>query len=172
MTKHLTKSLVLAALALSPILSWADAAEDVQVTSPWARAVPPVMKNSAAFMTLNNTGPGRHTLVSASSSVAGVVELHTHTHEGGMMRMRQVENIPVPAKSTTALQPGGLHIMLMQLKEPLTEGMNINITLNFADGSSKEITAPVQKMPQMAPGAMNMKQNMPPMPMEHQGHQH
>ncbi len=59
--------------------------------------------------------------------------------------MRPVENIPVAAGGTTELKPGGLHIMLMMLKKPLVAGERLNITLNFEDGSSKQIQAEVRK---------------------------
>jgi hypothetical protein len=63
--------------------------------------------------------------------VASVVELHTHTADGGVMRMRQVEAIDVTGGTTTQLRPGGLHIMLIGLKAPLKEGTRFPLTLKF-----------------------------------------
>ncbi len=121
------------------------AADEVNVIDPWAREVPPVMSTSAGFLSLKNTGSVEHKLVSASSDGAGMVELHTHINNNGVMQMRPVENIPVAAGGTTELKPGGLHIMLMMLKKPLVAGEQLNITLNFEDGSSKQIQAEVRK---------------------------
>jgi len=121
------------------------AADEVNIIDPWAREVPPVMSTSAGFLSLKNTGSVEHKLVSASSEGAGMVELHTHINNNGVMQMRPVENIPVAAGGTTELKPGGLHIMLMMLKKPLVAGEQLNITLNFEDGSSKQIQAEVRK---------------------------
>jgi len=121
------------------------AADEVNVIDPWAREVPPVMSTSAGFLSLKNTGSVEHKLVSASSDGAGMVELHTHINNNSVMQMRPVENIPVAVGETAELKPGGLHIMLMMLKKPLVAGKQLNITLNFEDGSSKQIQAEVRK---------------------------
>ena len=131
-------------LACLPALG-AGAADEIIVEAPWAREVPPVMSTSAGFLTLKNTGSSTHRLVAAQSPAAGMVELHTHINDDGVMRMRQVEHIPVEAGSSTALEPGGYHLMLMMLKETLTAGQQIAITLEFEDGSSKEVQAEVRK---------------------------
>jgi len=103
------------------------------------------MSTSAGFLTLKNTGSVEHKLVSADSDSAGMVELHTHINNNGVMQMRPVENIPVSAGGTTELKPGGLHIMLMMLKKPLVGGEHLNITLTFEDGSHKQVKAEVRK---------------------------
>lgn len=121
------------------------AADDISVIDPWAREVPPVMSTSAGFLTLKNTGSVEHKLVSADSDGAGMVELHTHINNNGVMQMRPVENIPVATGATTELKPGGLHIMLMMLKKPLIDGEHVNITLTFEDGSNKQVKAEVRK---------------------------
>lgn len=105
------------------------------------------MSASAGFLTLENKGDVEHRLVAAHTDAAGMVELHTHVNDGGIMRMRQVDYIPVPPGGTTALQPGGYHLMLMMLKKPLVQGEHINITLEFADGSRKDVQAEVRKHP-------------------------
>ena len=139
---------LLAAFALT-VASWSSlagtAAEQVNVVDPWAREVPPVVSTSAGFMGLENNGNKEHKIVAASSPAAGMVELHTHINENGVMRMRPVENITVPAGGKAMLQPGGLHLMLMMLKEPLKAGETMDITLEFEDGSKKEIKAEVRK---------------------------
>jgi copper(I)-binding protein len=120
----------------------------IQIQHPYARAVPPGQSNSAAFMTLRNPGDIANAVVSASSPAARAVELHTHTMDGGMMKMRRVEQIELPARGDTVLKPGGLHIMLIGLTEQLKPGMKISLTLKFADGSASTIVAPVQDVMQ------------------------
>jgi copper(I)-binding protein len=120
----------------------------VQVQHPYARAVPPGQPNSAAFMTLHNHGDAANAVVSASSPAANVVELHTHIMADGMMKMRRVEQIEIPANGMTELKPGGLHIMLIGLKEQLKPGMKVALTLKFADDTETTIEAPVQEIMQ------------------------
>lgn len=112
----------------------------------YVRAVPPGQPNSAAFMQLKNTDSQAHALVKATSDVAKVVELHTHTNEGGVMKMRQVEKIDLPAGKTVALKPGSFHIMLIGLKKPLKVGESVDLNLSFEDGSTLKTFAPVQEV--------------------------
>lgn len=145
MLHTLFRLLVILLLALALPVFAGTAADEMQAVDPWAREVPPVMSTTAGFLTLKNTGNAEHKLISADSDAAGMVELHTHINNNGVMQMRPVEDIPVAAGGTTALKPGGLHIMLMMLKKPLVAGEHINITLNFEDGSSKQIKAEIRK---------------------------
>ncbi len=125
-------------------------AADVEVVEPYARATAPGQMNSAAFMQLKNTGAATR-LVSASSSASEVVELHTHQNDQGVMRMRQIEAIELPANETTTLAPGGLHIMLIGLPQALAAGSTIDLKLEFEDGDSRTLEVPVQMV---MPGGM------------------
>jgi hypothetical protein len=106
--------------------------------------VPPVVKNSAAYLTLHNAGAADHALVGAASPAARVVELHTHSDDAGVMRMRRIDRIPLPAGEAVALKPGGHHIMLIDLTGPLEAGSEVKLELRFADGSTRAVTAPVR----------------------------
>ena len=128
-------------LALSAGVSAEGIAGKVSVIDPYVRAVPPVAKTSAAFMQLQNNSAADGSLVSASTAAAGAVELHTHTMDEGVMRMRQIPQIALPPNTPVSLEPGGLHIMLFDLKAPLSPGDEVPITLTFSDGSSKAVTA-------------------------------
>lgn len=151
------KLLLASALAFS---SFVYACEDLHINDAFARAVPPGQANSAAFMTLNNHGKHDVRLVSAQSNVSEVTELHTHTEVDGVMQMRQIDEITVPAGGTTELKPGGLHIMLIGLTQPLAEGDQVELTLNFADGSEKQLQVPVQPvMPMMQHGNHQQQQH-------------
>ncbi len=120
------------------------AADAVKVENPYVRAAPPGQVNSGAFLTLLNSSDADHSLQSAASNVAEKVELHTHTNNNGVMEMRQVPQIDVAAKGRSELKPGGFHIMLLGLKQPLKAGETADITLTFEDGSTTTITAPIQ----------------------------
>jgi copper(I)-binding protein len=123
-----------------------SAAERVQVQDPYVRAVPPGQPNSASFMTLHNGDSRDHALVGAESPVARVVELHTHTMRDGMMQMRPVERIALPAGAATSLQPGGFHVMLIGLQKTLVPDQTVSLSLIFEDGSKAQVSAPVRKL--------------------------
>lgn len=145
-------SALMAALCMSTSFAFAA---DISVEQPFARATPPGQPNSAAFMQLTNHGEAT-ALVAADSSAAQTVELHTHTHEDGVMRMRKVDQIDLPAGETTVLQPGGLHVMLIGLEQPLQEGSQIDLTLEFADGTRQQLEVPVKMA---MPAGMQMQQH-------------
>jgi hypothetical protein len=132
----------------------AGAADQISVVDPYVRMAPPGTKTTGAFMTIKNAGNDTK-LVSAASTVAKVTELHNHINDGGVMRMRQVKEIAVPAKGEAQLKPGGYHVMLIDMQKMLKEGEHVVITLGFADGSSKEVHAPVKRpMAEMPMGGM------------------
>lgn len=137
--------------AVTPLWA-ADAASRIQITAPSVRAVPPGQHQTGAYMTLHNDSQQNHALVRAASPAARATELHTVVDEGGMQKMRPVAKMDIAAGSETRLQPGGLHIMLIGLKQPLTEGAQVSITLTFEDGSHKTIRVPVRAI--SVPGAM------------------
>jgi copper(I)-binding protein len=137
-------------IAGAAIASAGSATDSVRVKDPYARAVPPGQPNSAVFMDLANDSDTARALVGAESSAADVAELHTHILEDGMMKMRQIERIDLPAGKTVTLRPGGLHVMLIGLKKQLVPGDSVDLTLIFADGSRELVKAPVHKI-QMPP---------------------
>lgn len=128
-----------------PVMA-AGVADSVEVGAPYVRAVPPGQPNSASFMSLTNKSSMDHALVGAESSVAEVVELHTHINDNGMMRMRRVDKIDLPAGKMVMLQPGGLHVMLIGLTHQIQPDEMVDFSLIFDDGSKKALSIPVQKM--------------------------
>ena len=114
---------------------------DLTVRSVWARAS--VTANGAAYLSVHNGGAEDDALVAARSPAAGMADLHTHLMDDGVMRMRPIEDIPVPAGTTVTLEPGGLHIMLMHLEGPLTEGGTITLVLTFANAGEVSVEGPV-----------------------------
>jgi copper(I)-binding protein len=122
----------------------AGVADEVSVIDPYVRAVPPVAETTAAFMQFLNAGTAAQFLVDAATPAAGKVELHTHIHDEGVMRMRRVPHIELPPNKTVSLEPGADHIMLFELSTELKPGDRIPLTLTFGDGSSKQISAEVR----------------------------
>lgn len=136
-------TILLTALALAP-LSAANAAIDVN--DVYARATPPNATTSAVFGTIENTGNELRTIVSATSQASSVVELHDVIKDGDVMKMRQIQSIEIPANGKAILKPGSLHIMLLDVNQPMKEGETINVELNFANGEVKVLTVPVKKV--------------------------
>ena len=133
MRKVLLGSLFLAGLSL--------AQPKIEVKDAWVREVPPTSKMSAAYMIIENKGKEADRLVDASNNVSEITELH-ETVEG---RMRRVKAIEMPAGGKVELKPGGLHIMLINLKKPLKEGDTVELTLKFEKSGEVKVQAPVRK---------------------------
>ncbi len=134
-----TRFVVAAACA---VLSTAAFAQTT-VKDPWVRGTVAQQQATGAFFQITSTGGG--TLVSASSPVAGVVEIHEMAMEGSTMRMRALPNgLDLPAGKTVTLKPGGYHVMLMDLKAPLKTGESVDITLTVEDKDGKKETVAVK----------------------------
>ncbi len=129
------------------MLHWTAAAAGggaLEIEDPYAWSVPPGQANTAAFMRIVNRGVAARALVGAKSDAAEVVELHTHTMEGGMMKMRRTEGIDVPGDGVVNLEPGGSHVMLIGLKRDLTPGDTVDLSLTLDDGTVIEVGALVR----------------------------
>jgi hypothetical protein len=100
--------------------------------------------NGAVYVTLSNSGSQSDSLVSAASDAAQTVELHEVKNEGGVMKMRPVPRIEVPAGGNVELRPGGYHIMLLGLKHDLKVGEKVPVTLKFERGGELHIEAAVR----------------------------
>ncbi len=128
-------------------LSYARAdglSKDIFISNAWVQAMPSSQKISAAYMVITNNSPKEAILVSASSDIAATAEIHQMSEMNGMMNMAMAANVHVPAQGKVTLQPGGFHIMLINLKKPLNKGDIIPITLHFQDGSNITVNADVR----------------------------
>ena len=119
------------------------------VAEPWIRGTVPQQKATGMFASITSAKGGR--LVSASSPVAGVVEIHEMAMEGNLMKMRALPSgLDLPAGKAVALKPGGYHVMLMDLKQQLKPGETVPVTLVFeaADKTREtvEVKAPVKAL--------------------------
>ena len=114
----------------------AAADEPVKVTGGWVRSTVPGQKGSGAFMKITAKESTR--LTGVSSPVAGVAEVHEMKMEGDVMKMRAVPVLEIPAGGTVELKSGGYHLMLMDLKQALSVGSTVPVTLMFRDGKGAE----------------------------------
>lgn len=119
-------------------------AGNLLIDHPWARELPPTSATSAAFFTLHNKGDQDDRLLGASTPVAGTAELHTHVHVGELMRMQKIDSANVPAHGMTEFAPGGHHVMLFDLKQPLKAGDSFPLTLQFEKAGAVEVTVKVE----------------------------
>ncbi len=118
-----------------------DAAGLITVEKAWIRATAPLQTVSGAFMTLVNNSATDYSLVSVSFGGAGAVEIHETSMVDGKMRMRQVNQIDIPANGHAELKPGSFHIMLIGLEKAMKAGVTETLTLTFSDGSQKTVDA-------------------------------
>ena len=114
----------------------------VEVESAWARPTVAGQMGTGAFMRLTSKDGAR--IIGASSAVAGVVEIHEMAMSGSVMQMRPLRGLDLPPGSTVELKPGGLHMMLMDLKRPLAVGEKIKVELRLETRDKKLVTQPVE----------------------------
>jgi copper(I)-binding protein len=130
-------------LALASFPATAQTPSPVVVEAPWARASVGNSRIAVAYMTLRNGGAAPDRLLAVTTPV-GRAELHTMTMDNNVMRMRPVEAVDIPPGGSAMLQPSGLHIMLLDLREPLRAGTALPLTLRFERAGTVEVTVPVQ----------------------------
>lgn len=132
------KNLVLASflVALSSI-----AFADVTINEPWARATVPGQPVGAVYMKISS--PDAVRLVDIETDVAKDVQVHSMKMENGVMKMRDLGELEVPAGQAVELTPGGIHLMLMGLKKPLVAGETVTVKMTFQDGKNGKNTSVV-----------------------------
>lgn len=130
-----------AALSLpDPEASWQLGA--LTLAAPYSRATLPNAPVAGGFLTIANGSEADDRLIAASSAIAGRMEIHEMVMDGDVMAMRALEEgLPIRAGQTVALQPGGYHLMFMDLTGPLVEGETVDVTLTFEDAG--QITVPL-----------------------------
>lgn len=163
-------ALLAAAVLVTPLLaacSGSGADGGITVADAWARPSPMVAGAGAAYMKITNSGSEADALLGAASDVAMTVEVHetvaleepaatdgmggmetpaaTDGMGGGMMGMRPVERVEIPAGGSVELKPGGYHVMLIGLKRELKVGETIEITLTFEKAGEVKVSAEVRE---------------------------
>lgn len=114
-------------------------AADIKVSDAWARATAPGQENGSVGLVI--TSPTDARIIAVTSPAAASAEIHTMTMDAGVMKMRQLEYLPLPAQQPVTLGPGGDHLMLFGLKKPLKAGgkVPLTITVQYADKKTRKI---------------------------------
>ena len=129
MTLPSRSAMLLAASLLLPRVAGAQPPAPVEVEQAWARATPGAASEGALYLTLRAATADR--LAAVSTPVAGMAMLHESRDVAGVMQMRDLDGLPLPAGQTVMMRPGGVHVMLMELAHPLKVGQRFPITLSF-----------------------------------------
>ncbi|MBQ0946468.1 copper chaperone PCu(A)C [Ideonella sp. 4Y16] len=148
----------LAVAAFTASLSMSAALAQTAVSDAWVRGTVPAQKATGAFMQLKSAQGGR--LLSVASPLAGVVEIHEMKMDGNVMKMAALpKGLELPAGQTVELKPGGYHVMLMDLKQPLKDGDSVPLSLvvEGKDGKREtiELKAPVRPLGAANPAPMH-----------------
>lgn len=130
-------------------------ASTITIEQPWARATPAGTKTGAAYLTIINHGSAADRLVSASTPMASKVQFHEETNDNGILRMRELPSVKVGPGATVTFKPGGMHIMLVGVKQQLKEGQTFPLVLEFEKAAKIDLQIPVAKA-----GAMGVMKGM------------
>lgn len=146
---HTRTSLIKLIVVLGLFMLSAIAHAEVTISDAWVRATNPGQAVGAAYVTLKSKQAV--TLVYVETERAGSVEMHSMTMNNGVMKMRSMEELPLPAGQVVKLAPGGLHLMLFELTSPLKSGEQVKFRLCFKDQQGKItdqfVTMPVKAAP-------------------------
>ena len=148
-------SVIFAALLAATAFAQDAKIGNITVDHPWARATPGAVKNSAAFMVFDNKGAADK-LISVTGDVAREIQIHSMITEAGVMKMREIKALDIPANGKAELKPGGFHVMLIGLKDGLKEGEKFPLKLKFEKAGELTVVVTSER-----PGAQG-----------HAGHKH
>ena len=118
---------------------------ELEISNPWIKNLPPSVPVRAGYMTLHNPQSNTVSIVSLSSDAFGSIEIHQTIAQDGMMRMEQVPALTIEPDSTVQLEPGGLHLMMLNPVEPTRIGDTIEILILFDDGTEQRLEMWVKK---------------------------
>jgi len=122
---------------------------NIEISQAWARALPPVVPNGAAYFTLVNHNNKEIVVTGVSSDIAKHSMLHESYFEDSKVAMRHIEELVVGSHKSVTFKPGGFHVMLMGLKKPLTKGGEFTMTLMLKDGSEMTTLVKIKDAPMM-----------------------
>ncbi|MEP0201420.1 MAG: copper chaperone PCu(A)C [Halioglobus sp.] len=120
-------------MTLALVLAVSARAGELELSDAWVRALPPVQKMTAAYLTVTNTGATEVELISGSSPIASTIEIHTSRMVDGYMRMEQLPGLKLAPGESTTLEPGGTHLMLLSLNRMPTAGDVVKLCLTSAE---------------------------------------
>ena len=133
--------------AIFAVTSSPATATGLTVTDSQVRLPMPGRTVTAGYFTIQNNSSAAVQLLSVTTPAFERAELHQHSHQDGVMRMEQVAEIDIAAKSSVSLQPGGLHLMLFNPVQELQAGESITVILHFSHGRQLELSMPLTEMP-------------------------
>jgi len=142
MIKFFSKILVALMLGLAALSASADS--DIQIGDPWVQAAPPSVKVLAAYLEIKNDGKKQRVLTGVSSPTFAQIGIHQTVMHGNMAHMEHLKELAIPPNASVVLQPGGLHLMLMDAKKLLNTGDSVPMTLTFKDGEKIAVKATVR----------------------------
>jgi len=151
---HLTSILLLLLLSGGQAYAQTSGQNAIVVERPWARATPAGSRTGAVYVALINNGSSSDSLLSATTPVADQVQFHSASEENGISRMREMRTVEVAPGARVAFSPGGLHIMVVGLNQPLKEGQSFPLTLNFEKAGKIDVMVPIAKVGAMQGGSM------------------
>jgi copper(I)-binding protein len=160
----------LAALAITLFIASARAEEvkagDLVISQAWSRATPSGAKIAGGYLTIENKGTSADRLVGGGGDVAGRVEMHEMAMDNGVMKMRPLDKgLAIEPGKTVKFAPGGYHLMLMDIKQPLKQGDKVPVTLEFEKAGKVTVSLDVQGVGAQGPaggehgGHMEMKKS-------------
>ena len=154
MRKTLAGLAAIFALALiAPAAAEDVKAGDLVITQAWTRATPNGAKIGGGYLTIENKGTTPDRLVSGTADVAGKVEVHEMSMDNGVMKMRALDKgLAIEPGKTVKLAPGGYHLMMFDLKNPLKQGDKVPVTLEFEKAGKVSVSLDVQPVGAQAPG--------------------
>jgi hypothetical protein len=133
----------------------------IVVEQPWARATPGGARTGAAYMTLTNIGASADRLLSAATPLADNIQFHKETEDDGVSRMREVHSVDLGPGAKIVFKPGDMHMMIVGLKQPLTEGQTFPLTLQFEKAGNIVVTVPIEKVGAMQHDGMGSMMHGP-----------
>ena len=140
--------LLLASLSLLLLAACSSgpAGPQIKIEDAWARSSPLAAGNGSVYLTIENGGNEADALIGVSAAVSEAAEIHEMMMEGDVMKMRPVagQRLEIPAGGKVELKPGGLHIMLLELKEKLEIGQTVELTLKFEKTGEQTVTAEIR----------------------------
>lgn len=143
----LGKTVIVATLGTASFSSLAE--PSVRVEEAWVRATVPGQRVGAGYLTLVADQPLR--LVGVNTPAAAATQIHVMVNDNGVMKMREVKQVELRAGQAVRLVPGGTHLMLLDLRDPLKEGQLVRLALTLEDGAGRRsnlsIDVPVRRMP-------------------------
>ena len=172
--RKLTLAWIACAAMLAGLSGTSACAEDVKagdlvITQAWSRATPGGAKTGGGYLTVENKGTAPDRLLGGSSDIAGSVQVHEMSMNNGVMTMRPLEKgLAIEPGKTVKLAPGGYHLMLMNLKQPLKQGDKLPITLEFEKAGKVTVSFDIESVGAQGPagapapgGKMEMMKKMP-----------